>query len=118
MVKEPIGSNGPRPKLHEFQQHVDATMLAAPGMFTAYAAYPGVNGIIGFFIQDKRVKRSSRIFVTPCEYGGTDPVNQRFVGAAPIIVRNVCPFDGQFEVDLDIQWGSPINIRIDYLVDP
>jgi hypothetical protein len=43
----------------------------------------------------------------------------KFVGAARCTMHNVAPGDGVISVWVDIQWGSPIAVSVDYVViDP
>ncbi len=63
------------------------------------------------------VKANSRVFLSISEYGA-DPKTTRFIGSAKMDVLNVAPFNGGFFAWVEINWGSPLNIRFDVLVDP
>jgi hypothetical protein len=63
------------------------------------------------------VKANSRVFLSISEYGN-DPKTTRFIGSAKMDVLNVAPFNGGFFAWVEINWGSPLNIRFDVLVDP
>ncbi|MGE3310663.1 MAG: hypothetical protein AB7O66_11895, partial [Limisphaerales bacterium] len=54
------------------------------------------------------VRRGSRVFVTISECG--------HMGAARYTVHNVVPTDGGVTVWLNIEWGAPIPLCVDYLV--
>jgi hypothetical protein len=33
-------------------------------------------------------------------------------------VHNIVPFNGGVTVWTDVEWGSPLNVRLDLLIDP
>jgi hypothetical protein len=42
-----------------------------------------------------------------------------FLGDAVMTIHNICPFDdGTVKVVVDTGWGSPINIRLRFVIDP
>ncbi|GET38306.1 hypothetical protein [Microseira wollei] len=53
------------------------------------------------------IKKTSHVFVEATE---------GHMGAAPYTVQNVDPQDGFVDVRLTVDWGSPIDVYIDYLV--
>jgi hypothetical protein len=65
---------------------------------------------------NQSVNANSRVFVNISEYSN-DP-QHRFIGAAKMAVYNIAPYDGGFLAWVEIDWGSPLNIRFDVLIDP
>ncbi len=48
-----------------------------------------------------------------------EPLDFPFIGAAVMTVHNVCPLDtGIVQVVVDTGWGSPLNIRLGFVVNP
>ena len=47
------------------------------------------------------------------------PVIERFVGAAPITIRNIAPQDGFVDFWIDVEWADPLDVAVDIVVlDP
>ena len=48
-----------------------------------------------------------------------EPLDFPFIGAAVMTIHNVCPLDnGTVQVVIDTGWGSPLNIRLSFVVNP
>ncbi len=75
------------------------------------------NGSVRLQINDPNVTADSRVVASPCEYS-TDPRLNRFIGSAPMSIANIAPANGSVTVLLNVNWGSPLNVRVDYFVDP
>ena len=62
-----------------------------------------------------QIHANSRVFLAMSEYSGTP--QERFIGAAQMTVHNISPYEGGVQAEVDVNWGSPLNIRVDVLVD-
>ena len=91
-------------------------VAAAPNAFTTFFT-KRYNGPAVGTAHHAAVNANSRVFVSISEYGA-DPVADRFIGSARMAVYNIAPFNGGFKVWTDVSWSSPLNVRIDVLVDP
>ena len=63
-----------------------------------------------------KIKPSSRVFASISEYYPA-PAN-RFIGGARMTIHNLSPRNGGFEAWIDVEWASPLKVRLDVLVDP
>jgi hypothetical protein len=59
------------------------------------------------------VNRNSRVFVA---IGEGASGGGKFVGNARFTVHNVAPQDGRVSIWVNIEWGEPIRLYVDYLV--
>lgn len=59
------------------------------------------------------VNRNSRVFVA---IGEGAPGGGKFIGNARFTLHNVAPKDGQVSIWVNIEWGEPIRLYVDYLV--
>jgi hypothetical protein len=59
------------------------------------------------------VNPDSRVFVA---IGEGAPGGGKFIGNARYTLHNVAPFNGGVSIWVDIEWGSPIRLYVDYLV--
>lgn len=87
------------------------------GSFTTFGLFSGNGTVERLRFTNARINANSRVFVSASEYV-TDPATTRFIGSAPIQVLNVAPFNGGVLLWVVIDWGNPINVRFDMLVDP
>lgn len=62
------------------------------------------------------VNARSRVFVAIAEGAAGGPDGGKFIGAAKFSLFNVAPSDGQVAIWVDIDWGNPIRLYVDYLV--
>ena len=46
----------------------------------------------------------------------TARIPERYVGDAPVVVKNVAPQDGRVEIVVSIGWGDPLNVVTDIVV--
>jgi len=85
--------------------------------FTAYCLYryTGVHVIARCW--DRRITANARVFAALGEYGANGPA-ARIMGAARMTVHNIVPFAGGVDVWTDVEWGAPLNVRLDLMVDP
>jgi hypothetical protein len=59
------------------------------------------------------ITRNSRVFVA---IGECDPGGGKFIGGARYTLYNVAPNDGVVSIWINVEWGSPIRVCVDYLV--
>ncbi|MBF2065959.1 MAG: hypothetical protein IGS39_16290 [Calothrix sp. C42_A2020_038] len=59
------------------------------------------------------VNRNSRVFVA---IGEGAPGGGKFIGSAKYTLHNVAPQDGRVSIWVNIEWGEPIRLYVDYLV--
>jgi hypothetical protein len=79
-----------------------------PNNTYAYRAYFGkYKGTLVYRLNWSIIKKTSHVFVEATE---------GHMGSAPYTVHNVDPQNGFVEVRLTVDWGSPIDVYIDYLV--
>ena len=79
-----------------------------PSNMYTYRAYFGTyNGTLVYRLNWGIITKSSHVFVEASE---------GFIGSASYTVHNVAPHDGYVLVRLTVDWGSPIDVYIDYLV--
>jgi len=79
-----------------------------PNNTYVYRAYFGkFKGTRVYRLSWSIITKTSHVFVEATE---------GHMGAAPYTVHNVDPQDGFVEVRLTVDWGSPIDVYIDYLV--
>ncbi len=84
--------------------------------FTTFFTWRG-QGLVKINCGDSRIGSNSRIFASICEYN-TEPRLNRFIGAALLLIYNISPYNGGVVIVINVPWDSPLNIRIDILVDP
>lgn len=84
--------------------------------FSAYFTYRGF-GIVRLNCGHPSIQANSRVVAAISEYN-TDPRQNRFVGDAYTQIYNVAPYNGGVVIRLNIGWNSPLNVRIDVLVEP
>jgi hypothetical protein len=98
---------------------------------TIQILYPGVHSKTGdyFTLSELQlvwppIHRDSIVLISAseCQTIGVDngvPVIDRYVGDAPITVCNISPREGQVNFCLNVDWGSPLTIAVDFVVfDP
>lgn len=85
--------------------------------FTAYCLYRFNGTGVLLNCGDSRINANSRVFLAMSEYN-TDPTNTRFIGAARMTIHNISPHTNGVSAWVDVEWGNPLNIRLDLLVDP
>lgn len=88
----------------------------SPATFSTYFTWRGNGGKL-LNCPDGRITANSRVFASISEYN-TDPRQNRFVGNAGMSIFNVSPYNGGVVVWLSVNWSSPLNVRVDLLVDP
>ncbi|MFY9647319.1 MAG: hypothetical protein WAK29_19215 [Terriglobales bacterium] len=88
---------------------------ASPALAAAYCTY-NINGTFLLTCYWSKISASSHVFAAISEYGDGNP-NDRFIGAAQMTVFNVAPFNGGVTVEVNVNWGSPLNVRLDLLTD-
>jgi hypothetical protein len=86
--------------------------------FSGYCIYNYAGSNVVVRCWDWRINSNSRVFATLSEYNYLGPESGRFIGAAGMTVHNIVPFNGGVDVWTDVEWGSPLNVRMDVLVDP
>lgn len=92
---------------------VSETTEAAPqyinpnNMYTYRAYFGKYKGTLVYRLNWNIIKKTSHVFVEASE---------GFIGAATYTVHNVSPEDGYVLVRLTVDWSSPIDVYIDYLV--
>jgi len=59
------------------------------------------------------VRANSLVFVAIGEGGAG---GGKFIGGARYTLHNVAPQDGRISIWVNIEWGSPIRLYVDYLV--
>lgn len=59
------------------------------------------------------IERDSFVFVSISEAADD---GGRFIGSASYTLHNVAPMDGRVDIYVNIEWSTPINLVVDYLV--
>jgi len=93
-----------------------ASPLLSSAAFSTYFTWRG-NGSVKLNCGNGSINANSRVFAAVSEYN-TDPTLNRFIGSSQFQVFNVSPYNGGVIVWLNINWSSPLNVRLDILVDP
>jgi len=88
---------------------------ASPSLAAGYCTYT-INGTYNLFCTWSRINANSHVVAAISEYANGDPAD-RFIGDAQMTVHNIAPYNGGVEVQVDVNWGSPLNVRLDLLVD-
>ena len=68
-------------------------------------------------INDPSITADSRVFAAVSEYA-TDARVDRFIGSAQMTVYNIAPTNGAVVVQINVNWSTALNVRVDYFVDP
>jgi hypothetical protein len=84
--------------------------------FSAYFTWRG-NGTVRINCAHAGINANARVVASISEYN-TDPRQNRFVGDAPMLIHNVAPYNGGVVIRLYVGWNTPLNVRIDVLVEP
>ncbi len=84
--------------------------------YSGFALWHG-NGLVNLRINDAGITADSRVVAAVSEYA-TDARVDRFIGSAQMSVYNVAPTNGAVVVQLNVNWSSALNVRVDYFVDP
>jgi hypothetical protein len=92
--------------------------LLSAGSYSAYCIYNYSGSHVLATCWDSRINSNSRVFASLSEYDYRGAYGGRFMGSARMTVHNVVPFNGGVTVWTDVEWGSPLNVRMDLLVDP
>ncbi len=87
------------------------------GSYSTYCLYRFSGSHVIVRCNDSRINANSRAFIALSEYSSNGPTD-RFIGAARMTVHNIRPFNGGLEAWVDVEWGSPLNVRMDILIDP
>ena len=103
----------------------EAQPLAKPGLnpqlspwsYSAYCAYRYNGSGVIINCSDSRINSNSRVVASISEYS-TDPRYNRFIGAARMTVHNLSPYNGGFQAWTDVEWPWPLNVRVDFFVEP
>lgn len=110
----------PTTRSAQVAQAVDAGAGAElpAGSYSTYCIYnySGSHRLVTCY--DWRINSNSRVFASLSEYAYTGPNGGRFMGGARMTVHNIVPFNGGVTVWTDVEWGSPLNVRLDLLIDP
>ncbi len=57
--------------------------------------------------------------ITEISQPSGEPLDFPFIGAAVMTVHNIAPQDnGTVQMVIDTGWGSPVNIRLSFVVNP
>ena len=91
--------------------------LLSPGSYSDYCAYHFNGSGVIINCSDWRINANSRVVASMSEYA-TNPGTDRFIGAARMTVHNVRPYNGGFNAWVDVEWWYPINVRVDFFVEP
>jgi kumamolisin len=111
-----VGSNLPAQAVTVRGQRDGVVARMSGVSYSGFATWRG-NGQVNLTITDPNITVDSRVVASPCEYA-TDPRLNRFIGSAQMAISNVAPANGSFQVWLNVNWASPLNVRVDYFVDP
>ena len=91
------------------------TRLSAES-YSGFALWHG-NGLVNLTINDPGITADSRVVAAVSEYA-TDARVDRFIGSAQMTVNNIAPTNGAVVVQLNVNWSTALNVRVDYFVDP
>ena len=86
------------------------------GSFSTYYTWRG-SGSVKLTCGNNSINANSRVVASISEYN-TDPTQNRFIGDASMLVYNVAPYNGGVVVLINVNWDSPLNVRVDFLIDP
>ena len=75
--------------------------------YVATTLYPGWNLVT---VSDSNIAPASWVYASVTEVSGLP-----FVGAAHFVVGNVVPENGQVQVYVNSDWGSPLNVWVNVL---
>lgn len=87
----------------------------APALAAGYCTY-NINGTFLLTCYWSKINANSHVFVAISEYANGNPAD-RFIGAAQMTVFNIPPFNGGVTAEVNVNWGSPLNVRLDVLTD-
>ena len=87
----------------------------SPAVAAAYCTYT-INGTYLLTCYWSRINANSHVLAAISEYANGNPAD-RFIGGAQMTVHNIAPFSGGVTAEVDVNWGSPLNVRLDLLVD-
>jgi kumamolisin len=93
-----------------------AAARLSPASYTNFALWHG-NGLVNLRINDPSITADSRVFAAVSEYA-TDARVDRFIGSAQMTVYNIAPTNGAVVVQINVNWSTALNVRVDYFVDP
>jgi hypothetical protein len=83
--------------------------------YSSYCVFRGYGSGIILQCPDSRITQYSKISTSISEYN-LYPY-QRFIGGARMTVHNVSPYNGGFYAWVDVDWGYPLDVRVDYLFE-
>jgi len=61
------------------------------------------------------VTPATRVFVSVAEGAAGGPAGGKFIGSARYTLHNVAPRAGGVDIWVNIEWGGPIRLYVDYL---
>ncbi len=93
----------------------DGAELSA-GAFSTFYTWRG-NGTVRLNCGHPSINANSRVVASISEYN-TDPRQNRFIGDAAMLIYNVAPYNGGVVIRLNVGWSSPLNVRVDVVVEP
>jgi hypothetical protein len=82
--------------------------------FTYRHDWGNLKGRINLNLAWDAIQQGSKVFVSATEFGGGN--QDAFIGAARYTVHNVAPHAGGVSVQINVEWDSPIRVRLDYLI--
>ncbi|UOG75278.1 hypothetical protein MTX78_01465 [Hymenobacter tibetensis] len=83
--------------------------------FSAYYTYRGY-GTVRLNCPHAAINSNSRVVASISEYN-TDPRLNRFIGNAVMQIYNVAPYNGGVFIRLNVAFGSPLNVRVDVIIE-
>ena len=86
------------------------------GSFSTYYTWRG-NGAVKLNCSNGAIRANSRVVASISEYN-TDPTQNRFAGDAYLFIYSVSPYNGGVVIRFNVGWNSPLNVRVDVLIDP
>jgi hypothetical protein len=97
----------------EAQQSVDGCQC-----FTIRYDWGDLNGDYILNLSWPGVTARSAVFVAIGEGAAGGPTAGKFIGASKFTLFNVAPFDGGVGIWVNVNWGDPIRLYVDYVVFP
>ncbi len=94
----------------------DAGVAAVSGIWAYRWDAGNWNGQLNYTLNWGVISPSSLVFVAVGEGLPGGPGAGKFVGNARYTVHNVAPANGYVVARINVEWGGPIRVYVDYLV--
>jgi hypothetical protein len=90
--------------------------VASPALAAAYCTFFFTGMAQQINCAWDKINANSHVFLAISEFAPGNP-GDRFIGDAQMTIHNIAPHAGGVTAEVDVNWPSNLNVRLDVLVD-